>query len=367
MLNFVKEFEKKASKIEGVTGESLPPRYWHSFGNHCINKVMSGDYMKGIPQGRLTGLAGPSGAGKSFILGNLIREAQHDGAFALVIDSENALDDDFLRKIGVDVSSENYMYKSVVTIPQVTNLVSAFVRSYKKEYAEDLETAPRVIIGIDSLDMLLTETEQENYEKGVTKGDQGQRNKQLKAMLRGFVQDIKNTNITMVVTSQVYRNQDIKNGEGTWIVSDAVRYSLSQIVLVTKLKLKDDSGKVQSFSGIRMKCQGFKTRFTKPFQTVEIEVPYETGIDRFSGLLEVAASQGIVNKKGARYEIAGANGPSWYSRDFYEYAEDVLAQLSKSNADVHIGHNSDEADLEGNMNAIEIAAARRHKILQETE
>ena len=324
-MDFLKNFNKEVEKMEGVSGSSQPPRYWFSTGNYVLNKIISGSFFNGLPQGRLLGLAGPAGAGKSFVLGNIIMNAQKEGAFCLVIDSENALDDSFMTGIGVDINN-NYMYKSITTIPQLTQVVSAFVKGYKNEYGTD-ENAPRIVIGMDSLDMLMTETELDQYEKGVTKGDQGQRNKQLKKVLRTFVQDLKGTNISMVVTSQVYRNQDVLNGEGLWIISDAVRYSLSQIVLLTKLKLKDTGS--SEVKGIRMKCEGYKTRFTKPFQTVTIEVPYESGMDKFSGLLDVAIALGIVEKAGSRYRLAGEE-KSWYSKELPEYADKILAKAENN-------------------------------------
>lgn len=320
-MDFLKNFDKELSKIEGVAGLSEPPRYWHSTGNFVLNHIISGDFYNGIPQGRITGLAGPSGVGKSFLSGNIAKQAQDDDAFCLVIDSENALDIDFLNKIGVDTDSEHLKYISVITIAHVTKVVSSFLKQYKGEYGSD-EQAPKVVIIIDSLDMLLTETEHDNYGKGIQKGDQGQRNKQLKAMLRSFVQDVKNLNVSIVVTCQVYRNQDLLNGEGNWIVSDAVRYSLSQIILLTKLKLKDD----KTVTGIRMKCEGYKTRFTKPFQTVTIEVPYETGMDKNSGLLEVLIQQGNVKQKGAWYEIV-ETGEKFQRKNFSEYSEELLKTL----------------------------------------
>ena len=70
-MDFLKDFEKTIDKIDGVGGSSQPPRYWYTFGNYVLNRIMSGSFMKGVPQGRITGLAGPSGAGKSFVLGNL--------------------------------------------------------------------------------------------------------------------------------------------------------------------------------------------------------------------------------------------------------------------------------------------------------
>lgn len=318
-MNFLKDFEKYIEKIEGVGSSSKPPRYWYSTGNFVLNKIVSGKFNNGIPQGRITGLAGPSASGKSFSLANIVKNAQDEGAYILVIDSENALDDDFMSKIGVN-TKENYNYKAVTTSPQVTKIVSSFIKGYKAEYGV-AEDAPKVLIAIDSLDMLMTETELDNYEKGDTKGDQGQRNKQIKAMLRTFVQDIKNMNISIVVTSQVYKNQDVKNGEGLWIIADAVKYSLSQIILLTKLKLRDDSTK--EIEGIRMKCEGVKTRFSKPFQSVTIEVPYEIGMDPLSGLLDVLVSMKIVTQKGSWYQITGTE-TKFQSKSLATHASELL-------------------------------------------
>lgn len=328
-MDFIKNFNKELEKMDGIGTSSEPPRYWYSTGNYVLNSIISGDFTQGIPQGRITDLAGPSGAGKSFIAANLVAAAQREGASILVVDSENALDDEFMRKIGVDVDREDYMYASVNTIPEASRVVSTFLNGYKESVGEAVD-APQVLILIDSLDMLMTETEIEHFEKGITKGDQGQKNKQLKAMLRTFVQAIKHLNVAMVCTSQVYKNQDVLNGEGLWIISDAVRYAASQIILIQKRKLKDDSkgAKAGDVAGVRMICEGNKTRFTKPFQKVEIEVPYETGMDPLSGLLEVAKQAGVITQKGSRYSLEGSDD-TWYSKDLEKYADEVIRRLQE--------------------------------------
>ena len=325
---FLDNFNKEIAKMDGVSTSAAPPSYWYSAGNYVLNKIISGSFSKGIPQGRITDLAGPSGAGKSFIAANLVMAAQKDGATVLVIDSEGALDDMFMEAIGVDVHND-YSYAEVNTIPGVTKVVAKFITNYVNEHKDDA-TAPRALIVIDSLDMLMTDTEQDHFASGVTKGDQGQRNRQLKAMLRTFVHAIKHLNIAIVVTSQVYQNQDILNGEGKWIVSDAVKYACSQIILIQKRKLKDESkgAKVGDFAGVRMICEGYKTRFTKPFQKVEIEVPYETGMDPYSGFVEVAEKVGIVQRKGNRYLIVGED-ELWFSKDVAEHASRIIAKFDE--------------------------------------
>lgn len=342
-MDFLTGIAKNLEKSGFDVGEAPPPRWWVSTGNYVLNKIISGHFNRGIPQGRLTALVGPAGAGKSFVLCNIIREAQKEGCIAVVLDSENALDDVFASSIGVDTEND-YKHVHVSTIPDVIQVTSSVITGYKKEYGDD-PNAPRLLLAIDSLDMLVTETEEENYnKKGIIKGDQGQKNKQLKAMLRELVHAIKKFNIAIVVTDQVYKNQDILNGEGVWMVKDAVKFSLSQIVMLTKLKLKDE----KLVAGIKMKCESYKTRFAQPFQTVTIEVPYSTGMDPFNGLLAVATELNIVKQAGSWYTYGEKK---FQKKTFETVSVDVLDECENTTItflEAKVG--DDELDIEKQLN-----------------
>lgn len=293
-LPFLTKFKKELAKLENVSTDFRPPTHWYSTGNLAVNKIMSGDYYRGIPQGRVTILAGPSGAGKSFLLGNIIKAAQNDGAFILALDSENALDTDWLQKIGVSIDEDKFLGVSVVTIADVVATVSDFIKMYEKDYGKYNPDAPKVVICLDSLDMLLTETEEAHFNAGVQKGDQGQRAKQMKAFLRTTVARIKALNITFIGTHQVYP-ADVLAGEGKWAINNAIRYSASQIALITKLKLKDGDG----VSGIRMYVETFKSRFAKLGSKTEVLVPYESGMNPYSGLIDLLEADKVIVKSGA--------------------------------------------------------------------
>lgn len=363
-MDFLKDFEKTVGKDEGIMGASEPPRYWYSSGNYVLNKIMSDSYDGCIPQGRITGLVGPSGSGKSFLAANFIVDAQKRGDWILVVDSENALDDDFMGKIGVDVT-DKYVYKSVTTIPQAIKVISTFIKGYAAEYGSR-DDAPRVLIVLDSLDMLSTESELEHFQKGENSSDQGLRAKQLKQMLRQFVQAIKGKNIAMVVTGQVYQAtaQQLLAGEGKWIVNAAIRYALSQIILLTRLKLKDANKDV---TGIRMSAEGFKNRFALPFQSVEIYVPYETGIDPISGLLETAVAQNVVLKRGSRYVLAsdGDTAPTWYEKDMAPLVPRILEDLKQAGGNWRTKFDEKEIDMAGE--GASATSERRARATAETE
>lgn len=294
-LNFLREFKKKLEKMENVSMTFSPPRKWYSTGNYAINRVLSGSYLRGFPAGRITAFTGPSASGKSFLICNSIREAQKEGAFILVIDSENALDPGFMSKIGVDVSPSALLYAQVVTIQDVTAVISEFIKGFDKEYGKS-DNRPEVMLVLDSLGNLLTDGEDEKFEKGIQTGDQGQSAKLKKHLLRTLVSRLARLDIPFVFTDQVYP-QDIMLGDGPWAITNGVKYSASQIALITKLNLKEDA----EFIGIKMRVETYKSRFAKPKTKTEVEVPYTTGMNKFSGACELLEKDGVLTKEGFSY------------------------------------------------------------------
>lgn len=360
-LAFLKDFNKKIDKMENVTRDFRAPSRWYSTGNLAVNKVFSGSFKKGIPESRITCLAGPSGSGKSFIAGNLIKNAQKEGAFCVVLDSENAMDDVFLKNIGASTEPEDLLYAQVVTVHDVTAVTSEFLTGYEKEYGRNNPDAPPVVIVIDSLDMLLTEAEAANFNKGEQKGDQGQRAKQTKHLLRTLVAKIARLNVSVIVTHQVYPADPLL-GEGVWAVNNAVRYSCSQIFLITKLKLKDGT----EVTGVRMRAEVFKSRFTKLGSKIEFEVPYDKGMNPYSGFLELMEQEGVVRKGGA-----------WYTYVDVTTGEEIKFQKKQLNEDIvnkillhpQIAEEEQRAidNIEGNINVNEEIAELEDDAYQDFE
>lgn len=264
--------------------------------------------------------------GKSFIAGNVIREAQQAGAFNLILDSENALDSDYLTKIGVKYDS-SILRKRVVKITDSWSLLRAFLDGYVSQYGDDLTNAPKIHITIDSLGFLMTDSDYDHANDGTFKADQGATKRLIKDLLKKLTHAIAGMNITYVCTDQVYQARAEQIMAGTAIngavLNEQVKFAFHQIAYLSRLKLKDDKTKL--VTGIRLKVAAAKTRFTQPFGQIELEVPYETGIDPFNGLLEVAVSLGVVEKRGSRYVVAGETN-TWFSKDFAAVANDVLVR-----------------------------------------
>jgi hypothetical protein len=41
-----------------------------------------------------------------------------------------------------------------------------------------------------------------------------------------------------------------------------------------------------------------KTRYAKPFESVQVKIPYETGMNPYSGLVDLAEAKGMLKKEG---------------------------------------------------------------------
>jgi hypothetical protein len=65
----VSKFRKEITKsIDGLSIGFNDPTDWISTGNYALNYLISGDFNRGIPLGKVTVFAGDSGAGKSLHL-----------------------------------------------------------------------------------------------------------------------------------------------------------------------------------------------------------------------------------------------------------------------------------------------------------
>ena len=83
------KFRKTLTKsIVGLGVGFNDPTDWISTGSYALNYLISNDFNKGIPLGKVTVFAGESGAGKSYICsGNIIRNAQEQGIFVVLVET----------------------------------------------------------------------------------------------------------------------------------------------------------------------------------------------------------------------------------------------------------------------------------------
>jgi recombination protein RecA len=299
----ISKFRKSITKsIDGLGIGFNDPTDWISTGNYALNYLISGDFNKGVPMGKVTVFAGESGAGKSYICsGNIIKAAQQQGIYVVLIDSENALDQKWLEDLGVDTSDEKLLKLNMAMIDDVAKTISEFMKEYKSMPADE---RPKVLFVIDSLGMLLTPTDVNQFEAGEMKGDMGRKPKALTSLVRNCVNMFGSYNVGMVCTNHTYASQDMFDPDDKISGGQGFVYASSIVVAMKKLKLKEDEdgNKVSDVLGIRSACKIMKTRYAKPFESVQVKIPYSTGMAPTSGLLDMFEKMGVLTKSGNKLQ-----------------------------------------------------------------
>lgn len=320
------KFRKSITKsITGISTGFNDPDTWISTGSYALNYLISGDFYKGVPMGKVTMFAGESGAGKSFIAsGNLVKNAQDQGIFVVMIDTENALDSRFLSALGVDVAEDKLLRVSASLIDDIAKIIADFVSEYKKDYLEmPKEDRPKVLFVIDSLGMALSTQEASRFADGSLKGDFGHKPKQLKALVSNCVNMFGSLNIGLVCTNHSYASQDPFSPESVISGGSGFVYAASIVVAMKKLNLKEDEdgNKISDVVGIRAVCKVVKSRYSKPFETVKINIPYETGMNPISGLFDLFEKTGKFVKQGNRYKYIRKDGSEmlYYRKEWNDF------------------------------------------------
>ena len=324
----ITKFRKSLTKsIEGLGIGFNDPTDWVSTGNYALNYLISGDFFKGIPLGKVTVFAGESGAGKSYICsGNIIRHAQEQGIYVVLVDTENALDEKWLLDLGVDTSEGKLLKLNMAMIDDVAKTIHEFMKEYKVMPEDE---RPKVLFVIDSLGMLLTPTDINQFEAGDLKGDMGRKPKALTALVRNCVNMFGSYNVGMVCTNHTYASQDMFDPDDKISGGQGFVYASSIVVAMKKLKLKEDEdgNKVTDVLGIRSACKIMKTRYAKPFESVQVKIPYSTGMSPTSGLVDLFEKMGILTKSGNKLQYVSKKTGEISSEFRKNWTEDKLMTI----------------------------------------
>jgi hypothetical protein len=159
-------------------------------------------------------------------------------------------------------------------------------------------------------------------------------------------------NVGMCVTNHTYASQDMFDPDDKISGGSGFVYASSMVVAMKKLKLKEDAdgNKTSDVNGIRAACKVMKTRYAKPFEGVQVKIPYETGMDPYSGLFDMFEKRGLLEKQGNRYKYVTSAGEEIleYRKNWTgELLEVVMEDLPQKEAQMV---NTDNVDEEATVN-----------------
>lgn len=298
--------------IEGVSFGFTQPTVWFSSGCYALNWLLTKDFKKAFPlDGKINMLAGSSSSGKSYICsGNVVRDALFKNVPVILIDTEDRLDEEWMKNIGVDINNENLTRIQTNSIENVMQIVSEASTSYKEQFKDvDYNEQPGLLFIIDSLGALYANDEIDRYNQGSLSMTDGMRRAgAITRMVNSILSNIASTKMGMICTNHVYATTDMYSDD---VIPGGQKliFLTTQILQMNKLKLKAkdvEGDKIEGASdsdvvGIRSKCKVYKSNWNKCFESVEVQIPYTTGMNPYSGLFDLFESQGVLVKDGNQY------------------------------------------------------------------
>lgn len=246
-----------------------------------INVALSGKMDGGLSSG-LTVLAGPSKHFKT-LFGILMMSAylkKYDDAICLFYDSEFGTPVKYFEGFGVDTDR-------VLHLP-IKNIEELKFDIMNK--LEELKRGDKVFLFIDSIGNLASKKEVEDAKDQKSVADMT-RAKQLKSLFRIVTPYLTTVDIPMVAVNHTYESMAMYGGP-TVSGGSGVMYSASTVWIIGRSQNKDGKDIV----GYNFNINIEKSRFTREKSKIPITVSYDGGVNKWSGLLDVAIESGHVIK-----------------------------------------------------------------------
>ena len=249
-------------------------------------------------------------SGKSYICsGNVVKDALRQNVPVILIDTEDRLDEVWMRNIGIDPENPLLQRLQTNSIENVMQIVTLASKDYKEQNANiPLEEQSGLLFVIDSLGALYANDEIQRFGEGEMSMTDGMRRAgAMTKMVNNILSNIASTKMGCMVTNHVYATTDMYSDD---VIPGGQKliFLTTQILQMNKLKLKakDVEGGVEGASdsdvvGIRSKCKVYKSNWNKCFETVEVQIPYTTGMNPYSGLFDLFEAKGVLKKEGNQY------------------------------------------------------------------
>jgi RecA/RadA recombinase len=254
-----------------------------------LNVALSGSLTGGLTPG-LTVFAGPSKHFKTAFALMLAKSYldKYEDAVVLFYDSEFGSPQSYFDSFGIN--TERVVHTPITDVEQLKHDAMAQL--------SNIQRGDHIIVIVDSVGNLASKKEVEDALEGKSVADMS-RAKQLKSLFRMVTPHLTIKDIPMVVVNHTYKEiglypKDVVSG-GT-----GVYYSADNIYIIGRQQEKDGT----DLTGYNFIINVEKSRYVREKSKLAVEVSFEGGISKWSGLLDIALEGGFVTKP--------SNG--WYAK-----------------------------------------------------
>ncbi len=196
--NLIKDLNREhATRVAWNLSTDMSPTHvkrWVGTGSVQLDYAVANRRDGGLPEGRIIEIFGPPSIGKSHIAAQICCACQKMGGISVYIDTENAVNPENLRQLGVDVS-KRFVYVETGCVEDTFQVMESIITKTKLANKD----VPVVIIW----DSVAATPARAELEAEYTQESIGLQARQLSKGFRKITQLIGAENITLVCLNQI--------------------------------------------------------------------------------------------------------------------------------------------------------------------
>ena len=295
--NLNKKFKGQSKVAYFLDGSEQTPTdltEWVSTGDDMLDLAISNRPNGGFPVGRIVEVTGLEASGKSLLAAHTLANTQKKGGMAVYIDTENAINQEFLEALGVD--TKKLLYVPLEAVEDIFDAMDSIIESIRKTNKDRLVT-----IVVDSVAAATTKVEMSaDYDQA---GYATQKAIIISKAMRKITNLIGRERILVVFTNQLRVRLGVSFGDPyTTSGGKALGFHASCRLRMKQMgKLNSKVGGVDQTVGIKTRVQVIKNRMGPPLRAVDFEIYFDRGIDRYGSWLNTMKTYKLIQIAGAWY------------------------------------------------------------------
>jgi len=295
--NLNKKFKGQSKVAYFLDGSEQTPTdltEWVSTGDDMLDLAISNRPNGGFPVGRIVEVTGLEASGKSLLSAHTLANTQKKGGLAVYIDTENAINQEFLEALGVD--TQKLLYVPLEAVEDIFDAMDSIIESIRKSDNNRLVT-----IVVDSVAAATTKVElAADYDQA---GYATQKAIIISKAMRKITNLIGRERILVVFTNQLRVRLGVSFGDPyTTSGGKALGFHASCRLRMKQMgKLNSKVGGVEQTVGIKTRVQVIKNRMGPPLRAVDFEIYFDRGIDRYGSWLNTMKTYKLIQISGAWY------------------------------------------------------------------
>ena len=270
---------------------------WISTGSYMLDLAISNRPNGGIPVGRICEVMGLEASGKSLLVSHILANTQKKNGLAVYIDTEAAIDEQFLQAIGVDLNK--LMYIPMDTVEDIFETIETIITQVRESSKDKLVTiVVDSIMGVSTKKEMDAEWSKDGYatDKAIV----------LSKAMRKITNLIAKEKISLIFTNQLRQKMNAMFGDPYTTAGgkaigfhSSVRLRLKQMGQI-KVPTPGNSTLIQTV-GIKTRATVSKNRMGPPLKSVDYDIYFDSGIDNYGGWLDTLKTYKVVKSSGSWY------------------------------------------------------------------